>query len=927
MDSGTNGNESDPVCALSGNSLSASGPGDCWVDATIAADASYDAATSSDVEVVFTAASPQSISVVPSSTSTPWANLVTLSSSGSSGTGAVSFALDSGTNGNESDPVCALSGNSLSASGPGDCWVDATIGADASYDAATSSDVEVVFTAASPQSISVVPSSTSTPWANLVTLSSSGSSGTGAVSFALDSGTNGNESDPVCALSGNSLSASGPGDCWVDATIGADASYDAATSSDVEVVFTAASPQSISVVPSSTSTPWANLVTLSSSGSSGTGAVTFALDSGTNGNESDPVCALSGNSLSASGPGDCWVDATIGADASYDAATSSDVEVVFTAASPQSISVVPSSTSTPWANLVTLSSSGSSGTGAVSFALDSGTNGNESDPVCALSGNSLSASGPGDCWVDATIGADASYDAATSSDVEVVFTAASQAPLTITTTSGTYGTPLTLSTNGGSGTGAVTYTVDLGGTATGCSISAGGVLSSMSAGTCVVTATKAADSDYGVTSSAPITIGLGLATQAITITSSPPSPARYGGTYTVMANGGASGDAVTLSSATLSVCTVSSSTLSFVGVGSCVIDANQAGNANYSAAPQVQQSFTVSSATQTISFSTLTNKVLAQSPLTLSATASSGLSVTFSTTTPTVCTVSGTTLTLLTSGTCTVDANQAGNANYSAAPQVQQSFTVSSATQTISFSTITTKTLAQSPLTLSATASSGLSVTFSTTTPTVCTVSGTMLTLLTPGTCTVVASQAGNTFYAAAASVTRSFTVSKATQTISFSTITTKTLAQSPLTLSATASSGLSVTFSTTTPTVCTVSGTTLTLLTSGTCTVVGSQAGNTFYAAAASVTRSFTVSKATQTISFSTITKKTRAQSPLTLSATASSGLSVTFSTTTPMVCTVSGTTLTLLTSGTCTVVASQAGNTFYAAAASVTRSFTVSN
>ncbi len=131
----------------------------------------------------------------------------------------------------------------------------------------------------------MVPSSTSTPWANLVTLSNSGSSGTGAVTYSLDSGTNGNESDPACVLSGNSLSASGPGDCWVDATIGADASYDAATSSDVEVVFTAASTQSISVVPSATSTPY-NLVTLSSSATSGTGAVTYALDSGTNGNES-----------------------------------------------------------------------------------------------------------------------------------------------------------------------------------------------------------------------------------------------------------------------------------------------------------------------------------------------------------------------------------------------------------------------------------------------------------------------------------------------------------------------------------------------------------------------------------------------------------------------------------------------------------------
>jgi hypothetical protein len=44
---------------------------------------------------------------------------------------------------------------------------------------------------------------------------------------------------------------------------------------------------------------------------------------------------------------------------------------------------------------------------------------------------------------------------------------------------------------------------------------------------------------------------------------------------------------------------------------------------------------------------------------------------------------------------------------------------------------------------------------------------------------------------------------------------------------------------------VCTVSGTTVTLLTVGTCTIVASQAGNATYAAAPSVSRSFTVSKA----------------------------------------------------------------------------------
>ena len=87
--------------------------------------------------------------------------------------------------------------------------------------------------------------------------------------------------------------------------------------------------------------------------------------------------------------------------------------------------------------------------------------------------------------------------------------------------------------------------------------------------------------------------------------------------------------------------------------------------------------------------------------------------------------------------------------------------------------------------------------------------------------------------------------------------------------MSATASSGLAVTFTTTTAAVCTaggVNGATIKLITAGTCTVKASQAGNSVYNAAPAVSRSFTVSKASQTITFGTLANKTLAQSPLTV-------------------------------------------------------------
>ncbi len=174
--------------------------------------------------------------------------------------------------------------------------------------------------------------------------------------------------------------------------------------------------------------------------------------------------------------------------------------------------------------------------------------------------------------------------------------------------------------------------------------------------------------------------------------------------------------------------------------------------------------------------------------------------------------------------------------------------------QTIKFPHPGTQTVG-TPLILSATASSGLAVSFASQTTGVCTVSGTTATFLTPGTCTIQASQAGNATWAAATPVSRSFTVDAASlqpQTITFNTPATQTVG-TPLTLSATASSGLPVSFASQTTSVCTVSSSASTFITTfattGMCTIQASQAGNGAWAAATPVSRSFTVNLAKPTI------------------------------------------------------------------------------
>jgi hypothetical protein len=182
---------------------------------------------------------------------------------------------------------------------------------------------------------------------------------------------------------------------------------------------------------------------------------------------------------------------------------------------------------------------------------------------------------------------------------------------------------------------------------------------------------------------------------AQTITFPSPGPGVVGQSATLTATGGASGNPVVFSvdaSSGAGVCSVSGTngaTVNYLAAGTCVIDANQAAGNGYAAAPQVQQTITVSaSGTQTITFPNPGPGVVGQSATLTGTGGASGNPVVFSVDTSSgagVCSVSGTngaTVNYLAAGTCVIDANQAGGNGYAAAPQVQQTITVSAAPAT-----------------------------------------------------------------------------------------------------------------------------------------------------------------------------------------------------------------------------------------------------
>lgn len=345
-------------------------------------------------------------------------------------------------------------------------------------------------------------------------------------------------------------------------------------------------------------------------------------------------------------------------------------------------------------------------------------------------------------------------------------------------------------------------------------------------------------------------------------------------------------------------------------------------------------------ANQTISFGSISSRTFGSAPFLISASATSGLAVTFTPSGP--CTAfpvgpgipTTATVTLTGAGTCSITASQAGDGTWNPAPAVVRSFTIYKASQTITLASITNKVYGTAPLDIIATASSGLPVTV--TASGKCTVApGDELgddgddfdvTLTGAGLCTVRATQAGSANYNSAFSVTRTFSVTRAPLSITGENDTRVYKQANPLI--GYVAAGF-------------VPGETIANL-SGTLTCSASALSNsavgTYSTSCSGVYSSnynitfvkgvFTVTKATQTITFAAIPAKTYGDASFTVSPTSDSGLFVTVAVTSGP-CTASPGSffgpISILGAGSCEVTVTQAGNANYLAATPAVQTFAV--
>ena len=573
---------SSTICTITGGVVSFIAAGTCTLDANQAGNGSYSAATQvqqavtvgkGNQTVTFTSTAPGSAAVGGASY-TPTAT----SSAGLT----VAITLDATSTG------CSLTSGVVTFTAPGTCVLDANQAGNANYNAATQvkqtfavakGSQTITFTSTAPTAS--VGGATYTP------VATGGASGN-PVTFTIDA-----TASSVCSITAGAVSFQTVGTCVVDANQAGNANYNAAA--QVQQTFAVAKgAQTVSFTSTApgTATVGGATYTPTATASSGlTPAITVDASA-------SAVCSITAGVVHFTAAGSCVLDANQAGNANYNAAA----QVQQTFAVGKGNQTVSFTSTAP-------------GTGTIGAHLHPDRHRHLRPDPGHHPGRRLHRLHPGrrrghlhrrgTCLIDANQAGNANYNAAPQVQQSIsvgktaqTVTITSTAPGSATVGGATY-TPTATATSGL----AVTLTIDSS-TAADCTIT-GGVVSFTGAGNCTIDANQAGNATYAAATQVQQTFVVGKGSQTITFTSTAPTPAVGGPTYTPTATGGASGNPVTFTidgASTAGACSIAGGVVSFTGAGSCIIDANQAGNANYNAAPQVQQTVTVTKANQTITY-------------------------------------------------------------------------------------------------------------------------------------------------------------------------------------------------------------------------------------------------------------------------------------------------------------------------------------
>ncbi|TQK71394.1 hypothetical protein [Nocardioides sp. SLBN-35] len=315
------------------------------------------------------------------------------------------------------------------------------------------------------------------------------------------------------------------------------------------------------------------------------------------------VCTSSGTygaTITFVGAGTCTITADQAGTAYYAAAP--QVEQTFQVARASQVitftSTAPGGATVGDSGYQPTATGGASGNPVV-LSIDASTSAN-----CSIAAGVVSYLRAGTCTIDANQAGDADHAAAPQVQQSFAVSPAAQA-ITFTSTPPTDAkvgdTYAVTATGGASGNAVVLATT----TPAACSVAGTGpgaaTVTFTAQGTCTITADQAGDADHLAAAQVTQSIGVTRRAQTITGLTSPSSPA-VGGSYTVTATGGGSGNPVVFSTTDPARCTATGAnghTITFVSAGSCTVEANQAGNATWAPATTASVTFTISAPADT----------------------------------------------------------------------------------------------------------------------------------------------------------------------------------------------------------------------------------------------------------------------------------------------------------------------------------------
>jgi hypothetical protein len=762
---------------------------------------------------------------------------------------------------------CSVIGTTVFIVNPGTCNVRATQAGNSKFATATPVDASFVIANEQTVSFSITSVGTQTFGDAPLDLESLATASSGLnVSFS-------STTTSICTVIDTSVTYIGAGKCRIVASQIGDVDYDPAA--NVAREFTVNQGAQSTVTINSTTGTYGTELLLTTTGGSGSGVVSFAIDT-------DSVldtaigCSVSSNGLMALSAGKCAVIATKSDDVNYLTKESVSTLVTLQKAS-QTISFTPIAGGTLLqGGSVTASVRSSSG---LSVTITSAT-----ESKCTVSGTTVSLVADGICTIHGTQSGNSNYDAATA-----VTTSFEISPKPIPSTnpieyirltapaSYKVGDVVQLSvlapTHGGSvvhGTYEFISTSPEGFFFGDPTVDEGGNTHA----TVTFTRANMAFNLYAVfTPTDRVNFAQGQTFAAIRVDPKPQTIVvdgdmdQFGRTMPISFSGIESTGQMVIDLSPMTSqggpaniqdqrdhCTISNQTVTRDDSGYCYVRVSVMGDGIFESSLGVG-TFYFSKLPQSIVImnSDRLNSLTAENigdtvDLSEMAIASSALTVTVTSTSPSVCTVEILVVTIVNSGVCELEVTQSGDDTYQAATEYAYAFTVIRLDQG-AITLTSTSTVYGTPLTLTATGGSGTGqFTFTTENglATGCTVINETLVSTSSGSCLVTVVREGDNSYFSKATQPMFVEITRASQAIEFASVNQGSidLGAPPVDLTAfvSATSGSLVEIRSNDSRICEVTGSIVTVFELGTCALTASQEGTENYEPATDVVQSFSV-------------------------------------------------------------------------------------